>query len=424
VRVLGGPADETFFVQPVLSETPLSIDGGGGKNTLDYSRWTGPANPAAWFKGEGSTADATGGPPADAVGGVTYAPGEVGQAFAFNGSDAEVRASDSAALEPAAVTVEMWVNSSQPGDQTYLLSKGASGDSFGSYALDTASGDGLFFDVLTSSGFFRSPAAPLASVFDGEWHHVAGTFDGQAVRLYVDGVEQGAGTPLPGSASLVYNLPTHNDLLLGNYDNGGSSNFNYHFSGLLDEVSVYGRALTAAEIQAIVAAGAAGKSSASQGVAVNLPLGAATDLGGITHIQNVTGSAFDDILVGNGGNVLDGGGGRNLLIAGGSASTLIGGPGEDILIAGTTDYDTNQAALSDILGVWTGGGSYAVRVARLVDDPGYAFSLNAGTVHSNGGGNQLTGKKDGAATQDLYFADIAAGDILDPTADDRLVDIA
>src|SRR5262249_62366801 len=105
------------------------------------------------------------------------------------------------------------------------------------------------------------------------------------------------------------------------------------------------------------------------------------------------------------------------------ASTLLGGTDEDILIAGTTDYDANLAALTDILAVWSGGGSYADRVGRLVDDPGYAFSLNAGTVHSNGGGNKLTGKK-GAPTQDLYFANMAAGDLLDATADDRLVDIA
>src|SRR5207247_1869660 len=83
-----------------------------------------------------------------------------------------------------------------------------------------------------------------------------------------------------------------------------------------------------------------------------------------------------DVLVGNGGNVLDGGGGRNLLIAGGSASTLIGGADEDILIAGTTNYDANLTALTDILALWSGGGSYADRVSRLVDDPGYAFSLN------------------------------------------------
>ncbi|HTK75270.1 MAG TPA: LamG domain-containing protein, partial [Gemmataceae bacterium] len=417
-----GLVDEPSVYDRALSAAEVGALFAGGKSALGQR--AGSSGLAAWYKGEAGTGDAIGGPAGATVGGVAYAPGEVGQAFRFNGNDSQVRVPDSPALEPAVLTVELWVNSSQPGNQTYLLSKGASGDSFGSYALDTASGDGLFFDVFTSGGFFRSPAAPLQSVFDGQWHHVAGTFDGQVVRLYVDGAEQGAGTTLPGPASLAYNLPTHNDLLLGNYDNGGASNFNYHFAGLLDEVSVYSRALSATEIQGIVAAGGAGKSMAGPGVVVDLPLGTATGLdGGITRIRNVIGSAFDDILVGNGGNVLDGGGGRNLLIAGGSASTLIGGGDEDILIAGTTSYDRNLTALNNILALWSGAGSYAERAGRLVDDPGFAFSLNAGTVHSNGGGNKLTGKTGGATTKDLYFANIAAGDLFDANAADRFVAI-
>jgi hypothetical protein len=45
-------------------------------------------------------------------------------------------------------------------------------------------------------------------------------------------------------------------------------------------------------------------------------------------------------------------------------------------------------------------------------------------VHSNGGGNRLTGKSGAAATLDLYFANLDAGDILDATVADRLLAIA
>ena len=164
-------------------------------------------------------------------------------------------------------------------------------------------------------------------------------------------------------------------------------------------------------------------------VLVNLPLGTATGFSTISRIQNVKGASGGpagsyNLLVGNGGNVLTGGNGRrNLLIGGGAASTLVGGDGEDILIAGTTDYDTNTAALLDIMSVWTGADSYANRVARLVDDPSYAFSLNAATVHSNGGGNTLTGKPGGSTALDLYFANLDQGDTTDAGPDDRLVSI-
>jgi hypothetical protein len=33
--------------------------------------------------------------------------------------------------------------------------------------------------------FVRSPEAPT-SVWDGKWHHAAGTFDGSTVRLFID----------------------------------------------------------------------------------------------------------------------------------------------------------------------------------------------------------------------------------------------
>jgi hypothetical protein len=59
-----------------------------------------------------------------------------------------------------------------------------------------------------------------------------------------------------------------------------------------------------------------------------------------------------------------------------------------------------------------------------VEDPTYAFSLNAATVHSNGGGNTLTGKPGGSTALDLYFANLGAGDLTDATASDRLVQIS
>ena len=49
---------------------------------------------------------------------------------------------------------------------------------------------------MAPNKLLRHAAGP-ASVWDGKWHHVAGTFDGSTVRLYVDGVQVGTGTPAP-----------------------------------------------------------------------------------------------------------------------------------------------------------------------------------------------------------------------------------
>jgi hypothetical protein len=92
-------------------------------------------------------------------------------------------------------------------------------------------------------------------------------------------------------------------------------------------------------------------------ITVDLPLGVATGLtGGISGIENVTGSQGNDLIVGDANaNVLVGGTGRNVLIGGAGPDTLdaSGASSDNILIGGTTDFDTNLAALDAIFAEWT-----------------------------------------------------------------------
>lgn len=161
--------------------------------------------------------------------------------------------------------------------------------------------------------------------------------------------------------------------------------------------------------------------AAEDGALVNLADGTATGaLGGISSIHRVIGSPGNDILIGDGGSILDGRGGRDILIAGDAASILLGGDGEDLLIAGTTSYDHDQTALAAILAEWTRTDiSYQARVANLTTDNGStAPKLKAGqTVFGNGGGNELSG---GADAFDLFFASLEL-DALDPLEEDEVL---
>jgi hypothetical protein len=56
--------------------------------------------------------------------------------------------------------------------------------------------------------------------------------------------------------------------------------------------------------------------------------------------------------------------------------------------------------------------------------PGCAFSLNAGTVHRNGGGNTLTGHGGGANERNLYFANLNDTTDQDPGLGEQLIPIA
>jgi acrosin len=174
---------------------------------------------------------------------------------------------------------------------------------------------------------------------------------------------------------------------------------------------------------------------ASSNVLVNLQTAFATGVGSIANIQNAKGangggaSGLYNILVGNGGNVLTGGNARrNLLIAGASASTLIGGDDDDILIAGTTDYDADpqwQAAFAAIMNEWTQATDYTARVDHLMNGGGLndPYLLNSATVHSNGGGNALTGHGGGATERNLYFASLADTTDQDPSLGEQLISI-
>jgi hypothetical protein len=135
-------------------------------------------------------------------------------------------------------------------------------------------------------------------------------------------------------------------------------------------------------------------------VVVDLQTGQATGVGGtVSGIQNVLGGTGNgslgayNLLIGNGGNYLQGGTGRrNLLVAGGSASTLVGGDQDDLLIGGSTAYDQEAGLVSwmQIASYWAGTDDYGTRVANLTSGSGVPL-LDATTVTGNGGGNALYG---------------------------------
>jgi hypothetical protein len=180
-------------------------------------------------------------------GATQWVPGYFGPGLSFDGSTARVDVPDSPSLDStAALSVGAYVKTSgSPGNFEYIVAKGASGCIAASYALYTGPNGGLQFYVSQNSGssYTRSPDAG-AAVWNGKWHFVVGTYDGSAVRLYVDGQQVGSGTPLSGPVG--YGLPNGNDLFFGHYD--GCSGLD--FAGSLDEPTVWSTALTPQEVSA------------------------------------------------------------------------------------------------------------------------------------------------------------------------------
>lgn len=155
----------------------------------------------------------------------------INRALRLDGNDF-VAIPEAASLRAQRVTVEAWVRAPKsPGLFKYVIVKGGDRCEAGSFGLYTSSNGGLAFYVYDGKKWWRSPMAGTR-VWDDNWHHVAGSYDGKAVRLYVDGRQIGTGTPYSGPVE--YDLPSRT-LYIGAYR--GSCDLT--FKGDVDELRVW-----------------------------------------------------------------------------------------------------------------------------------------------------------------------------------------
>jgi len=168
---------------------------------------------------------------------------DFGYAYDFNGIENLV-VLDNSLLEPFdAITVEAWVKrSGSPGSYKYIISKYLPTRymSYSSYGLYTGSNGGLSFYVGRTSGYVRSAQALPTNIWDGNWHYVAGTYDGSDVKLFVDGIQ------VNGDVDNVQDIfyEGTGNLYIGSY-NGAAP---YSFVGLVDNVRIWNKALSAEEL--------------------------------------------------------------------------------------------------------------------------------------------------------------------------------
>ena len=199
-------------------------------NTPDWTN-----NLAAYLPFDGDLLDKSGNGNNGTSYGQGFVTGKINQALNFDGDD-NVVVSGAGSLNSPEVTLEAWVkNSGTPGTYKYITDKHYLGDR-GSYALYTSGSGGLRFYIGHTAGFVASPDAGTG-IWDGNWHHIVGTYDGLKVQLYVDGTEIGSGTAT--TVTIAYNS---NSLYIGSYGSG------FYWKGIIDEVKMYNRALDSAEV--------------------------------------------------------------------------------------------------------------------------------------------------------------------------------
>jgi chitodextrinase len=258
--------------------TAVARDGANNSTTsapvvVNVSNVTPPGLVAAYSFDESSgntVNDSSGFANTGTISGATRLPGKFGSGLFFDGKTSVVTVPDSNSLDlTTGMTLEAWVKPDVLDTwESLLFKETTNNDVYSLYAsTDAGAPQAQIFTAGASQPVTGPSALPLNA-----WSYVTATYDGSNIRLYVNGT-QVASVPQTGPIS------TSNGVL----HMGTNSVFHEYYTGEMDEVRIYNRALSATEIQADMRRGitpdttpptVTGKTPAagSTGVSVGTPL--------------------------------------------------------------------------------------------------------------------------------------------------------
>jgi hypothetical protein len=189
----------------------------------------------SYWQADGNANDSIGTNNGTLMNGTTFAPGKIGQAFSFRGDSyqdyVDIGNPTSLQLSSNVGTIETWIKTTADG-QNIIVGKDNFLTDTNGYTFDVYNGS--LMGELADASNYNLVWGNSTSVNDGAWHHVAMTWDGSAMILYVDGSIDGTASQTLTPVSNVY------DLTIG-YAQARSD---FYFEGLIDEVEIYGRALS------------------------------------------------------------------------------------------------------------------------------------------------------------------------------------
>jgi glucose/arabinose dehydrogenase len=235
-----GASSHTITVPPSATSLTATFTATGAGDLvlrLPFDEVTGSGARAADLSGLANNGTLVGGP--------ARVVGIVGRrALAFNGTSGYVRVNGSPSLNSArqGITISAWVlrTSNQVGWRSIV-------------SRQQGTGTNEHFNLAFDNNNFRwivqtqSYSAPLGGPAPlGQWIHLAGTYDGAAVKLFVNGVQHFT-TPLSGPIA----ASTNPIIIAGNVNAAGAAPAQL-FSGRVDEVRIYNQALSTTEIEALM----------------------------------------------------------------------------------------------------------------------------------------------------------------------------
>lgn len=243
-----------------LSKVTATIMYNNPQQTLKYATYvssSGNANASditngleAWWKLNGNANNSIGSPNGVITNATstTNATGQTNMAYAFNGGNASIITNSSFGLGITNVTISCWIYNATSSNSGVFVKVGDAGS-------------GIIIGIGNTTIDNTNPGTKLVMLFENVrwiptstnvgtgWHHIAMVLDASGTpTAYLDGVSAGAyagqvAAQPSGSASTY----------IGGYAGSGYSRW---YNGAIDDVRLYGRALSQAEILSLYSAGA------------------------------------------------------------------------------------------------------------------------------------------------------------------------
>ena len=247
IKFGGSGANRTVTVTPVAGQTgtatiTVPVSDGQASTPTSFqltvsATSTGLVAAYSFNAGSGTTvADTSGNGRTGAISGASWSTqGRFGNALSFDGINDWVTVADAPGLDlTTGMTLEAWVfPTTNNGIRDIMIKEGSNVDIYNLYARNWR---GRPESNAFVGGVNRTAEGAVLAA--NVWTHVAGTYDGATLRLYINGV-QAASVAISGS------IATSN----GPLRIGGNSLWGEFFQGRIDEVRVYSRTLTQTEIQ-------------------------------------------------------------------------------------------------------------------------------------------------------------------------------
>jgi hypothetical protein len=236
----GGLIDEVRVYNRALGAGEVAADMGAGLQTPSRA----PVAAYSFDEGEGEVAeDLTGNEHDGAIEGASwFANGKFGKALSFDGVNDCVTVEDAPDLQlTEEFTLETWFKSRGAGTWEPILFK--EGGEFGAYSIWLGAESGTLEGYVVEEGEEMKTAVAEAPIGKNVWAHVALTYDGAWMRLYIDG-------DLVDATYAEDLTPSEGPLQIG-----CSLQIEENYEGLIDEVRVYNRELRPGEIAADMGAG-------------------------------------------------------------------------------------------------------------------------------------------------------------------------